>query len=216
MNCLNNINLKLTQTMKKTTTLLSFLILLATHSTTFSQLRLNVIGGYQANMGDFNSGSRHGYGFDASLRFNAMKKMQWGISTGLYRISEPFQITFSDNQTGKTITVNATLSEQQQPIMVGFDHYLSSKRLRPYYGLEAGIYLTSYSITSSNKDVEIDNPNKGTRVNYGGAFTFGFLYDINDRIALNTRLKYNGLAYSNGGYDSLLGVSTGLSFVIGK
>jgi hypothetical protein len=202
--------------MKKTTTLLSFLILLAAHSFTFSQLRVNVTGGYQANMGDFNGGSRDGYGFDASLRFNAMKKMQWGISTGLYRMADAFRITFSDNQTGNTISVDATLTEQQQPIMVGFDHFFSTNRLRPYYGLEAGIYLTKYLLTSDDKNVEISNPNSGIEVNYGGAFTFGILYDINDRIALNTRLKYNGLAYANSGYNSLLGASAGLSFVIGN
>lgn len=203
--------------MKKKITFLSFLIFLLIHSVIFSQLRVNLTGGYQSDAGDFSGGFRHGYAFDGSFRFDAFKKNQWGFSTGFYRLYRPLQITINDNQTGRSINVNAKSIEQLQPIMIGLDHYLSNKRLRSYYGFEAGIYLTNYFIAvNDNRDVTIENVKDDTIINYGGAFTFGFLYDINDRIALDTRLKYGGLAYANGNYNSLLGISTGLSFVIGK
>jgi hypothetical protein len=203
--------------MKTLKILLSLFILLTISQLSFSQLRVNVTGGYQTNAGDFNSGFRHGYAFDASLRFNALKKTQWGISTGFYRTSNALQISVLDNQTGKYLSFNGRFIEQLQPIMIGFDHYLSKKRLKPHLGLEAGVFLTKYLVTvNENTNVTIDNSNSDITINYGGTFTFGILYDINDRIAFNTRLKYSGLAYANSGYSNLVGISTGLSFSIGK
>lgn len=122
-------------------------------------------------MGDFlgKDYANMGMGFGLGVTGTYMLNDNMGVGAGLgYNV-----MSNKDDSKGKLSIV---------PIVGNFTYYFATEGIKPYAGLDLGIYMmkTSYDGT------EINSLNK-----IGFAPTVGAEYDLSDILALNANIKYN-------------------------
>jgi hypothetical protein len=196
--------------MKTTIVLQSVLIILlslTSHQIT-AQTRLSVSGGYITDRGDFYNPNGFttpdGCTIDANIRFNSKKKFQWGASFGYHSL-------FAIEETKVLPTYTTTRFESEsnyKSLMIGFDYFLLQKtKLKPYIGLDAGIYFLNFrnSVYSSDRSFLLT-----TR--YAVTPNIGLMHDLTPKISVLLNGKLSSLIDNNGGAYFLLGISAGLSF----
>jgi hypothetical protein len=196
--------------MQKIIVLQSVLILLlslTSHLIT-AQTRLSVSGGYITDQGDFYNPNGFttpdGGTIDANIRFNSKKKFQWGASFG-------YHILFANEETKILPTYTTTRVESvsnYNSLMVGFDYFLSQKtQLKPYVGLDAGIYFLSFTNRLYRNDGSFL-----TTTRYAVTPNAGIMYDFTQKMSVLLNGRLTSLTDNNGHTNFLLNVSAGLSF----
>lgn len=173
-----------------------------------AQARLSVSGGYITDQRDFYNPAgfttADGCTIDANIRFNSKKKFQWGASFGYHSV-------FATEETKVLPTYTTTRFESEsnyKSLMIGFDYFLSKRTtLKPYVGLDAGIYFLSFrnSVYSSDRSFLLT-----TR--YAVTPNAGVMYDFTPKMSVLLNGKLSSLTNNNGHTNFLLGISAGLSF----
>lgn len=200
--------------MKKISVLLFSMLLLSLPLS--AQMRLGLSGAYYTPADDY----------------GALYQTGWGVGlSGKYSLSERFALTANftfvafeqaaDNigELGElfglspqgSVLLSAVDTELEAPsthfipVTVGFEYYpLKNKKIRPYLGFEAGLYVihmenTSLDLTALAQAAGTTAPALGSvdlslsDANFGLTPVLGCAYHFNDALSLDLTLRYNGV-----------------------
>jgi opacity protein-like surface antigen len=153
---------------------IALIIALATVGTFSAKAQISIGGSLNINsplsdFGDSKTGFKTGFGIGLQGRYDLNDNMKVGVNTGYYSFT---------NQLSDKITFRII------PVVAVFDYYFMTEGIKPYVGLDLGMYLGQTSI--DGKTDGIDATNK-----FGIAPHAGVAYEVNDVIDVFGNLGYN-------------------------
>ncbi|WMJ71571.1 outer membrane beta-barrel protein [Cytophagaceae bacterium ABcell3] len=113
------------------------------------------------------------FGVQGSFRYQAMEEVVIGLNAGYNRFS-----------------IGSAFSRGSQdfiPVTGFFEYYLSDESIRPYIGLDAGVYIYRGSQWVSG----INQLTVQTEAKFGAAPVFGLLFETAERFYVNGSVRYN-------------------------
>lgn len=153
---------------------------------------LNVGMPTSSDFGDY-AGTGFGGGINAKYMFNE----NMGAGLGFSYLSFPGK-DFADG-------INFTI----MPITANFTYYFMTETLKPYAGIDLGLYTASSDADGAESESD-----------FGFAPVVGMEYAFTDALALNVNLKYNYIMSKDddkGTEDtSFLGINVGIVYSLGK
>jgi len=144
-------------------------------------------------MGDFGTGLKTGFGFNAIGKYNLSDNMAIGASIG-----------YSSFGTG-----SESLSFGVIPITGIFEYSFGEGAFKPYIGSDLGFYMFRSKITF------LGTSSSATNTYFGFAPTAGVLYDISDNLSFCANAKYNFVMSENSN-STWLGINAGVIFKLGR
>ena len=138
-----------------------------------------------------------GSNYDPSLGFSVNigdEKLGIGLRTGFQK--------FSINNSDYTLTI--------LPIALYFQTYLGKNqenKFKLFYGGEIGGY--SYKTEGELMGIDLSS----SKMYFGGAAEFGANYDLSEKIAIYSKLKYSYIL-SKGGSSPIAGINLGIKYKI--
>ena len=182
---------------------IALIIALATVGTFSAEAQISIGGSLGVNMplsdfGDSKTGFSTGLGIGLQGRYDLNDNMKVGLNTGYYS----FSAQVSDKITFRVI-----------PVVAVFDYYLMTEGVKPYVGLDFGMYLGQLALDGKTDD--IDPINK-----FGIAPHAGVAYEVNDMLDVFGNVGYNMIFNkddANGEKDiTYLAINLGVSYSINK
>ncbi|MDR1678186.1 MAG: porin family protein [Prevotellaceae bacterium] len=163
-----------------------------------AQIKLGIDLGLQVPMGDFEKMAEVGLGGNVNGEYAITENIGAGLSIGYYKFS------FKDNGFGEDESFTVT------PVALNGKYYFMTEGLKPYAGLDLGMYFLSS--TFENSEV------KGK---FGLAPVVGLQYDFSDNMAINANVKYNYIMAGEKeelGADALtsFGINVGVVYTLGN
>ncbi|MBX3101520.1 MAG: outer membrane beta-barrel protein [Bacteroidetes bacterium] len=162
-------------------------------STAFAQgISVGVDGGYGVPQGDFGDAYSGGGGAELRARFYPMDKLHLGLNTGFYVYPSASTVN------GQALSVEGTTSII--PITAGIEYYFFDKIVKPYIGLDFGLYMSSVKST-----VEVLNTKTTTTKsdnNFGIAPNAGVMFGLSPVTNLNIGVKYPTIFSEDSNGDS--------------
>ena len=196
--------------MKKLLLLFLLIPLLST-----AQIQVSTSFNYSVEKGFGNEANFTGSGFELSLRKHLSDKLRTTATTGIYDLKIALIAVSNYDYTSKTYGYSYKMVV---PMTVGGEYYLLSKKLvKPFVGFETGAFYTKYD-SQINESYRSYAPNLpiGQSLNWGFSPSIGVhLQEYADRLGIFAKIKYTGIAYSDG-YSNLLSLSAGITFKFGK
>lgn len=100
------------------------------------------------------------------------------------------------------------------PITANYTYYFGTEGFKPYAGIDAGIYMTTFNMKMDlgmlgTTEVEVSDSNTGF------APVVGFEYAFSDALALDVNAKYNYIM-TEGDASTILGINVGIVYSLGK
>jgi hypothetical protein len=156
-----------------------------------------------------------GSGFELSLRKHLSDKFRTTATMGIHDMRIALIAVSNFDYSSKTYGYSY---KSVIPMTIGGEYYLLSKKLiKPFIGLETGVFYTKYS-SQINESYRSYAPNLST----GECLYWGFspsiglhLQEYADRLGIFAKIKYIGITHSDG-YGSLISLSAGITFKFGK
>ncbi|MCF8429410.1 MAG: porin family protein [Bacteroidia bacterium] len=153
---------------------IALVIALATIGTFGADAQISVGGSLGVNMpvsdfGDSKTGFKTGFGIGLQGRYDLNDNMKVGVNTGYYS----FTSQVFDKFTFRII-----------PVVAVFDYYFMTEGVKPYLGLDLGMYLGQGA--NDGKTDGIDATNK-----FGVSPHAGVAYEVNDMIDVFGNVGYN-------------------------
>lgn len=156
-----------------------------------------------------------GSGIELSLRKHLSDKFRSTATVGIHDMRIALIAISNLDYSSKTYGYSY---KSVVPTTIGGEYYLLSKKLvKPFIGLETGIFFTKYT-SQINENYRNYAPDllTGTHVNWGFSPSIGLhLQEYADRLGIFAKIKYTGITYSEG-YSNLLSLSAGITFKFGK
>ena len=180
-----------------------------------AQIQVSTNFNYSVEKGFGNEANFTGSGFELSLRKHLSDKFRTTATTGIYGLRIALIAVSNYDYTSKTYGYSY---KTVVPVTVGGEYYLLSKKLvKPFVGFETGAFYTKYD-SQINESYRSYAPNLpiGQSLNWGFSPSIGVhLQEYADRLGIFAKIKYTGIAYSDG-YSNLLSLSAGITFKFGK
>ena len=180
-----------------------------------AQIQVSTSFSYTVEKGFGNEENFAGSGFELSLRKHLSDKFRTTLTVGIHDMRIALVAVSNFDYSAKTY---GYLYKTVLPLTVGGEYYLLSKKLvKPFIGLETGAFYTKYDsrISESYRNYAPSLPT-GEYLNWGFSPSIGVhLQDYADRLGIFAKIKYTGIAYSDG-YSNLVSLSAGVTFKFGK
>lgn len=169
-----------------------------------AQWKGNVTGGVVLPNGDLGKSFSTGFGLMGYGKYSLNDNMAVGGGVGYYIFD------------GKDAADGSTLA--MMPFVGNFTYYFLTEGLRPYAGLDAGIYFEQLEYEF------LGTTEKYNGIKLGFAPVIGCEYAINDKYTLDLNVKYN---YINNGLEigdvkisdkaaTSLGINIGVTYNLGE
>ena len=172
-------------------------------------ITLGVDGGYGIPQGDFGDAYSGGGGAELRARVYPMDKLHIGVNAGYY--AYPSASTVS----GSVLSVDATYSVI--PITAGVEYFFFDKIVKPYAGLDLGLYLNS--VKSTVEELNTKTTSTASESYFGLAPNAGVMFGLSPITNLNVGIKYPTIFGKNAQDEtetqSFLVFQLGLHFKIG-
>lgn len=161
--------------------------------------------GYGVPLGDFSDASKGGVGGELRARFYPKDNFMVGINAGYYYYAMK-DAAGLDNLKGGTSFI---------PVTAGFEYFFFTTVVKPYVGVDAGLYNSSFKqtynqvINATKTEVEVS----GSESNFGVAPNVGVMIGAGGT-NLNACIKYVNV-FGDGSTSSMLLYQLGIAFKIG-
>jgi hypothetical protein len=172
-------------------------------------ITLGIDGGYGIPQGDFGELYSGGGGAELRARVYPMDKLHIGVNAGFYVYPD------ATTANGAPISIDRTYSVI--PITAGVEYFFFDKIVKPYVGMDLGLYLNSVKST-----VEVLNNKTTSTVSesyFGLAPNAGVMFGLSPITNLNVGIKYPTIFGKNAQDEtetqSFLMFQVGLHFKIG-
>jgi hypothetical protein len=215
-----------------------------------AQMRLGASFGYAIPTGDFGTINKSGFGGSIGSKYQLSPRFALTNSLGFYAFGRSGgdigdfvkKLGLSDGTAQLISLINSVSAEKIEvpqvnffPINVGFEYYILTDKIRPYIGLDLGMYINDTEdinlnfgrvITQYYQSIGQPIPNSllallptlnnsnfplnGNDTNFGLAPTVGCNYQLSDRWLLDLNIKANALYASRQKQSALV-----LSFNLG-
>ncbi|GAB4403985.1 MAG: hypothetical protein OHK0053_29220 [Microscillaceae bacterium] len=185
-------------------------------SDAFAQLRLGLSPMYGLPTGDFGAINKNGYGFNASAKFSLSSRFaltgQLGFlafgraGDNLGDLATIFGLSPNTIDLLELIGLEVEIPRTNfYPLTLGFEYYILRKKIRPYVGLSAGLYMTDTEtieldlrpldqIVNLPPGVELGVIElNASDVNFGLAPTLGCAYHFSDLFSLDLNITAHGI-----------------------
>jgi hypothetical protein len=202
---------------------LLIIFILFTSHTLFAQIRLGTSFNYGVPLGDFGTINKNGYGvsitskFQINQRFSLTQNISFlafgRAGDDLGKFAEAIGLSPS---TATQIDLLNQLTPESDRIKVpevnfylinmGFEYYILTKKIRPYVGIDLGIYVRDTQPITMNLGLLATlygQPNlsslgkvelNGNATNFGIAPSVGCVYDFDKKLSVDLNIKANGIA----------------------
>jgi hypothetical protein len=145
------------------------IILLFAFGFAHGQIQVGATVGAQFPTGDFGDGAKIGIGFNIVGKYMINDHIAVGLNSGYSR--------FDTQIDGLSCTMI--------PVTGLFEYHFGVQNLRPYIGVDAGVYNYGARIEF------LGASESGSKTYFGFAPTGGILYGISDRLSFIANVKYN-------------------------
>ncbi len=180
-----------------------------------AQIQVSTSFSYVVEKGFGSETNFAGSGFELSLRKHLSDKFRTTATLGIYDMRVALIAVSNYDYTSKTYGHSY---KTVVPMTIGGEYYLLSKKLvKPFIGLESGVFYTKYDsqINESYHNYAPNLPN-GKSLNWGFSPSLGVhLQEYADRLGIFMKVKYTGITYSEG-YNNLWSLNAGITFKFGK
>jgi hypothetical protein len=223
----------------------------------FAQLRLGLSGGYALPTGDFGTINKNGWGGSASAKYSLSDRFALTSNLSFYAFGRGGEdigrfaeaLGLSATTAALLNAINATSPNKIKipkvnffPINIGFEYYLLTDKIRPYLGLDVGMYvrntedvtlnlaqlITQYYTTIGQPVpvglqplIAVLNTSQlalnGNDANFGIAPVLGCYYQLNEKLNLDFNFKANSVFVPEKKSAALvLGFNLGLFYSLGN
>lgn len=180
-----------------------------------AQIQVSTSFSYVVEKGLGNEANFAGSGFELSLRKHLSDKFRTTATLGVYDMRVALIALSNYDYSSKTYGHSY---KTVVPMTIGGEYYLLSKKLiKPFIGLETGVFYTKYN-SHINKNYQNYAPNlpNGKSLDWGFSPSIGVhLQEYADRLGIFMKVKYTGITYSEG-YNNLWSLNAGITFKFGK
>jgi len=161
------------------------------------RVKLGVNGGVQVPMGDFGRIAKIYFGGNISAEYLVFPKIGIGLNAGYY--------AYELEMVGKGYKELPSLI----PVTLAGKFYPLTKSIRPYIGVEAGLYIVGIKVTFDGKSDSISDSF------FGVAPVAGFQFGLSNAVSLDVNAKYSRVFTKEEPTD-FLGCNVGIVFSFGK
>lgn len=167
-----------------------------------AQIQVGVTGNYSGSVGRYASFADGFWGGGLTARYFLKPQLAVGLNTRYFTHGESFSTSFAQ--------INTRSAELRLTGEV--DYFLTKAKLRPYVGIETGLYRSTFRLDTNVPAVETTT---FSNTNFGFAPKIGLQYAITPTIALNTDVGYHIVIYRNTTSRSLL-LNAGIFFTVAR
>lgn len=178
----------------KKTSLLIFVLMCFLSYNAKAQFVAGATLGLQVPVGDFGDGAKAGVGINLSGHYMLKENMAVGLNIGFNRFGGQ-DFGFGDE--------DYNYSYSMIPVTGLFEYHFSAGSIKPYAGLELGLYNFGYRVKYGG-EVERDGESY-----FGLAPAAGVLYNINENLILCANLKLNNV-FAEGDNLTWIGINAGV------
>jgi hypothetical protein len=180
-----------------------------------AQIQVSTSLGYAVEKGFGHEADFAGSSFELSIRKHISDKFRTTATLGAYDMRVALVAVSNFDYSS---TLFGYSYKMVVPATVGGEYYLLSKKLiKPFVGLESGVFFTNYqSSINENYRSYASALQTGDRLNWGFSPSLGFhLQEYADRLGIFVKVKYTGITYTEG-YNNLISLNAGITFKFGK
>ncbi len=167
-----------------------------------AQIQIGVTGNYSGPVQRYASFADGLWGGGLTVRYSLKPQLVVGLTTRYFTYGESFSTGFAQ---GNTRSSELRLAGE-------VDYFLTTSKLRPYAGIEAGLYRSTFRLDTTIPLVESTTYSSN---DFGFAPKIGVQYAMSPAIALNAEVGYHLVIFRSTTSRSLL-LSAGVFFTIAK
>jgi len=171
---------------------LLFLLVFDIHA----QLNVGATVGAQIPVGSSMEGFKTGLGVNVTGRYLIKENMAIGVNIGYLGLGTP---DFGYDE--------VSVSSSFIPITGLFEYYIGSEKVKPYFGIDAGVYL--FRVKASAMGVSAST----TETYVGFAPVGGIMIDLSEKISFVANAKYH-FVLSEGDNATMIGIHAGVVIIL--
>ena len=170
---------------------------------TQAQFSAGATVGPQIPLGAMADAMKIGFGFNIAGKYLLMDHLALGLNIGYVSFGKKsIENVSSYSTSGSTLPITALVEYQ-----------IGKGKVKPYVGVDLGLYRFSTTINVVDKGLNSTLPISFSKMYFGFAPTAGALFELNDKFSLCANLKFNFIA-ATGGSRTYLGINIGAFYKI--